>query len=114
LLATHDFTSDAWEDTVLDDLAALDMDQVFRETRNVHSTLWGQEYPADEIIDDMSVFRPLELYHECNKFKSKMLRVFQEAKSSINDSVSHEALHNELEQIGKVRSTDFDTQTLSD
>lgn len=109
LLTTHDFTLDFWEDTGFDDLARLDMDQVFRETRNVHSTLWGQEYPAEEIVDDMSVFRPLELYHECNKFKSKMIRVFRESRSFINDPVSHKALHDELEQIGKVRPTDFDT-----
>ncbi|KAJ5653415.1 hypothetical protein N7490_000418 [Penicillium lividum] len=78
------------------------MDKVFRETRNVHSTLWGQEYPAEEIVDDMSVFRPLELYHECNKFKSKMIRVFRESNSLTNHPVSHKALYDELEQIGKV------------
>ncbi|KAJ5949899.1 hypothetical protein N7454_001483 [Penicillium verhagenii] len=101
LLATRDFTLEVWEDTGFHDLAGLDMDQVFRETRNVHSTLWGQEYPAEEIVDDMSVLRPLELYHECNKFKSKMIRVFQGSKSFTDHPISHKALHDELEQIGK-------------
>ncbi|KAJ5710610.1 hypothetical protein N7488_004766 [Penicillium malachiteum] len=113
LLATRDFTLEVWEDTGFDDLAGLDMDQVFRETRNVHSTIWGQEYPAEEIVDDMSVYRPLALYHECNKFKSKMIRVFQGSKSFIDHPISHKALHDELEQIGKPSGLIFRCEDVS-
>jgi hypothetical protein len=102
MLDIDTFTFKTWEDTDFDNLAGIDMDQVFRETRNAHSTLWGQDYPAEEIVDDMSVFRPLELYHECNKFKCKMIRVFRESKPFIGPPVSHQALHDELEYIGKV------------
>ncbi|KAF3401945.1 hypothetical protein F1880_009953 [Penicillium rolfsii] len=104
IVDTDTFTLKNWEDANFEKLAGIDMDQVFRETRNAHSILWGQDYPAEEIIDDMSVFRPLELYHECNKFKCKMIRVLRVSTPFIGPPVSHQALRDELEYIGKIFS----------
>ncbi|RAO68529.1 uncharacterized protein BHQ10_004541 [Talaromyces amestolkiae] len=45
------------------------LDKLFYASRNVHLSIWQSGYPTQELVDDFSVFRPLELFNECNKFK---------------------------------------------
>jgi hypothetical protein len=70
----HDrITPDIWDEAGYNVQFALVLDQLFQGSRNAHLVVWQSEYPTEEIMDDISVFRPLELFNECNKVKARVL-----------------------------------------
>jgi hypothetical protein len=68
-----------WEEAGYDSHFSLVLDQLFQGSRNAPLAIWQAEYPTDELVDDASVFRPLELFNECNKVKSRLLLGKQES-----------------------------------
>ena len=79
------------------------MEQLFQGTRGVLGTMWASEYPTEELIDDISVSRPLQFYHECNMLKGKLLL---EIYSGSRAPQPGDPWQQELQYIGRV-STSF-------
>lgn len=76
------------------------LDKLFYASRNVHLSIWQSGYPTQELVDDFSVFRPLELFNECNKFKL-LIRDQQ-----LQSAVDADKLAMELADIGNVSTSD--------
>ncbi|KAL6229059.1 hypothetical protein BDW75DRAFT_246081 [Aspergillus navahoensis] len=95
----HDrITPDIWDEAGYNVQFALVLDQLFQGSRNAHLAVWQSEYPTEEIVDDVSVFRPLELFNECNKVKARVL--FRKQQSLAPADAGNLAV--ELARIGNV------------
>jgi hypothetical protein len=77
------------------------LDQLFYNSRNAHLSIWPSSYPTEELVDDISVFRPLELFNECNKFKYRLVSMADRSPLSVGEK----QMAQELRNIGNVRRT---------
>lgn len=77
------------------------MDELFYNTRTSQHAIWPFEYPTEASLDDISVFRPLELTNECKKLKYKLLRMPQRIQVKPESDLL-DYLEQDLHGIGKV------------
>lgn len=75
------------------------MDQLFHNTRDALRNMWMPGYPTEELVDDISVSRPLQFYHECCLLKGKLLVAQHDQSNGAGDGTTWQR---ELDQIGKV------------
>ncbi|KAL6228667.1 major facilitator superfamily domain-containing protein [Aspergillus navahoensis] len=66
-------TPHLWQEAGYESHFSSVLDQIFQASRNTGLAIWQSDYPTEELVDDISVFRPLELFNECNKVKSRLL-----------------------------------------
>ncbi|UNI17480.1 hypothetical protein JDV02_003821 [Purpureocillium takamizusanense] len=74
------------------------MDQLFHNTRDALRNMWTPGYPTEELVDDISVSRPLQFYHECCVLKTKLLLAQHDQSAGAGDEA---AWQRELDQIGR-------------
>ncbi|KAJ6441353.1 hypothetical protein O9K51_04901 [Purpureocillium lavendulum] len=74
------------------------MDQLFHGSRGGLRNMWMPAYPTEELIDDISVSRPLQFYHECNMLKGRLLL---EAYSQSGAPQCQNAWQQELQKLEK-------------
>ncbi|GJN71494.1 hypothetical protein PLICBS_005559 [Purpureocillium lilacinum] len=74
------------------------MDQLFHNTRDALRNMWMPGYPTEELVDDISVSRPLQFYHECCLLKGKLLVAQHDQSNGAGDGTTWQR---ELDQIGK-------------
>ncbi|KAL6228607.1 hypothetical protein BDW75DRAFT_246556 [Aspergillus navahoensis] len=89
-------TPHLWEEAGYESHFSSVLDQLFQASRNAGLAIWQSDYPTEELVDDVSVFRPLELFNECNKVKSRLLLRKQRSLTPENA----ERLAQELASIG--------------
>ena len=53
---------------------------LFHLGRQTHRLIWSTEYPVAELMDDISVYRPLEMLTECNIVKCRLIRIAHRQK----------------------------------
>ncbi|GJN82630.1 hypothetical protein PLIIFM63780_006173 [Purpureocillium lilacinum] len=75
------------------------MDQLFHNTRDALRNMWMPGYPTEELVDDISVSRPLQFYHECCLLKGKLLVAQHDQSNGAGDGTTWQR---ELDQIGKI------------
>jgi len=49
--------------------------RLFEESRVCVPQLWGSEYPAEELLDDIENYRPLKFLHACQELKLSVWRL---------------------------------------
>ncbi|KAL1304289.1 hypothetical protein AAFC00_000694 [Neodothiora populina] len=76
-------------------------DRIFQEARVCLPKIWGNLYPATEVIDDMENTRSLSLLHECQRLKL-LLRSenLPTSSSSVSEVTNLEDIWHIIEKIG--------------
>ncbi|KAE8336564.1 hypothetical protein BDV24DRAFT_141482 [Aspergillus arachidicola] len=64
-----------WEEAGHESSFISTMDELFYNSRTSQHAIWPFEYPSEAALDDISVFRPLELTNECKKLKYRLLLI---------------------------------------
>lgn len=78
------------------------LDQLYHDTRDTNSLVFEGNYPPEALLDDIAVYQPLELIHECIKLRYSLLPLTQGTKAKQKcGNISH--LSRKLSQLGKVR-----------
>ncbi|GMF78226.1 unnamed protein product [Aspergillus oryzae] len=71
--------------------------------RTSQHAIWPFEYPSEAALDDISVFRPLELTNECKKLKYRLLLMPQTTRGK-SEWLLMDCIEQDLCGIGKVYS----------
>jgi hypothetical protein len=80
-------------------------DRIWREARVCLVRIWGSEYPAAEILDDLENYRGLDLLQECQKLKMTTWMLGTSATADAIPEHEKECLWRSMEILGKVRLT---------
>ncbi|KAE8383162.1 hypothetical protein BDV26DRAFT_181144 [Aspergillus bertholletiae] len=89
-----------WEDAGHESSFLSTMDQLFYSSRTLQHAIWPLKYPAEASLDDISVFRPLELTNECKKLKYRLLLMSQGTPEMSEEDLM-DGLEQDLCDIGK-------------
>jgi hypothetical protein len=78
------------------------LDNLYQDPRDTHSLVFPGEYPPEALLDDIAVFQPLELIHECMKLRYLVLPRLNKAVAKDNRG-DISSLSRRLSRLGKVR-----------
>lgn len=80
----------------------ISFDRLFEEVRVCVPQLWGAEYPAEELLDDIENYRPLKFLYSCQALK---LRIWKTGRTIIQGEDHIDGgneLWEDITQLGQV------------
>ena len=84
-------------------LPSLSLERIFQNARISGRHCWGEEYPEDELLDDLENYRPLEALHRVFLLRSRIWELAVAKYKGKRCPDTPETLMKEIKEIGEVR-----------
>lgn len=85
-------------------LQSMSLERIYRNARIAGRKSWAEEYPENEVLDDLENYRPLEFLHHTFVMRSRIweLAVAKYEGRGCRDTPG--SLMNDIREIGEVRN----------
>jgi hypothetical protein len=83
----------------------LHQDRLFQEARTCLPRMWGSEYPAEQLLDDLENYRPLSFLQACAKLKVEVWTLSMGFRRTTVDQRSLDQLWQKVKLDGQVMSS---------
>jgi len=84
-------------------LPLMNLERIYLNARIAGRRCWGEEYPADEVLDDLENYRALDVYHHTFVLRSRIWQLAMARYEGRECTDTPESLMKEINEIGEVR-----------
>lgn len=83
-------------------LPSLSLERIYRNARISGRRCWGEEYPEDELLDDLENYRPLEALHHVFLLRSRIRELAVAKYKGTKCLDTPETLMKEIDEVSEV------------
>jgi hypothetical protein len=83
-------------------LPSMNLERIYRSARISGRHCWGEEYPEDEVLDDLENYRALEALHHTFVLRSRIWQLAVAKYEGRECTDTPDSLMKEIQEIGEV------------
>jgi hypothetical protein len=80
----------------------MNLERIYRSARISGRHCWGEEYPEDEVLDDLENYRALEALHHTFVLRSRIWQLAVAKYEGRECTDTPDSLMKEIQEIGEV------------